>query len=86
MEEIRDKVSRIDTKVEVIGTNVKHLDDCLDGLKRELFGEDRQSGKLWRIEQQLKKLWVAVVVIILTIMGAGSGTISLKSLLEMLGK
>lgn len=86
MEEIRDKVSRIDTKVEVIHTNVGHLDECLDEFKNEMLGRDRRSGIVGELRTELRRLWWAWLALLLAIMGAGSGTISLKSLLEMLGK
>lgn len=71
--------------------DVKHLDDCVDDLKKQMFGDDQQSGIIGSLREEIgelrkdhrKLIWVLVCVAFVAF-SSGNGTLSLKSLLELL--
>lgn len=67
----------IHTALPEFNARLNHLDECVDGVKKEASDREKKWDKRWNI---------GLGIVLAFIVAAGSGTISLKSLLELMGK
>lgn len=72
------------TTIPDIKNHLVHLDECVDEGKKEARERDKESRE-WEKSWD-KKLNIAVGIVVGLIFAAGSGTVSLKTLIEGLGK